>query len=212
MNILLRKLWILSSLMLVANAEIVFDLGVQQLQNTIGLDANGQNADVKMIPSRYNLPKTYVSTGLIYKNGTYTLKDSRWQDQFYVEIKNPISTWSVNFGVMYDLDESTHTIKFISDTGKTITLGMHYQKIYFNSPNDSQFIGDSSFSGWTDVIGSVTMDGSNVSFEVNGMNRTISVPNFSKLKYVSISILNDNLGSSYTSYSSLKSLTIGSGD
>lgn len=212
MNILLRKLWILSSLILVANADIVFDLNAQQLQNTIGLDANGQNADVKMTPSRYNLPKTYVSTGLFYKNGTYTLKDNLWQGIFYVEIKNPISTWSVDFGVLYYFYESAHTVKFISDTGKTITLGMHNRKIYFNSPNDSQYIADSSFSDWTDVIGSVTMDGSNVSFVVNGYTKTISVPNFSKLKYVSISIINDDLDSRYSKYSILKSLTIGSAD
>lgn len=212
MNILLRKLWILSSLILVANADIVFDLNAQQLQNTIGLDANGQNADVKMTPSRYNLPKTYVSTGLFYKNGTYTLKDNLWQGIFYVEIKNPISTWSVDFGVLYYFYLNTHTVKFISDTGKTITLGMHNRKIYFNSPNDSQYIAGDSFSDWTDVIGSVTMDGSNVSFVVNGYTKTISVPNFSKLKYVSISIINDNLDSRYSEYSILKSLTIGSAD
>ena len=210
MNMLLRKLWILMSLMLVANAEVVFDLNAQQLQNTIGLDANGQNADVKETPSRYNLPKTYISTGLIYKNGTYTLKDNSWKDQFYVEIKNPISTWSVNFGVEYYFYESTHTIKFISDTGKTITLGMHMGKIYFNSPNESQAV--SSFNGWTDVVGSVSMDGSTVSFEVNGMTKTITVSNFSKLKYVSISINNDDEDNSYKDYSILKSLTIGSSD
>jgi len=208
MNILLRKLWILTSLMLVANAEVVFDLNAQQLQNAIGLDANGQNADVKETPSRYNLPKTYVSTGLIYKSGTYTLKDNFWQDVFYVEIKNPISTWSVNFGAKYLFRESTHTIKFISDTGKTITLGMHYGKIYFNSPNASQAV--NSFDHWTDVVGRVSMDGDNVSFNVNGMSKTISVPNFSKLKYVSIAILHDDLG--YYTNSVLKSLTIGSSD
>ena len=209
MNILLRKLWILSSLMLVANAEIVFDLNAQQLQNTIGLDANGQNADVKETPSRYNLPKTYVSTGLIYTQGTYTLKNNKWQDQFYVEVKNPISEWSVNFGVKYYFYESSHTIKFISDTGKTIIIGMRKGKIYFNSPSNAQ---NMSFSGWTDVVGSVTMDGDNVTFEVNGIAKTISVPNFSKLKYVSISILNDDDGNYDRIYSVLKSLTIGSSD
>ena len=207
MNILLRKLWILSSLMLVANAEIVFDLNAQHLQNTIGLDANGQNADVKETPSRYNLPKTYVSTGLIYKNGTYTLKNNHWQDQFYVELKNPISTWSVDFGATYHFYYSVHTVKLISDTGKTITIGMHYHRIFFNS---SEVYINSGYSGWTDIIGSVSMDGSNVSFVVNGTSKTISVPNFSKLKYVSISIINDDIGGNRKSI--LKSLTIGSGD
>jgi len=209
MNIVLRKLWILTSLMLVANAEIVFDLNAQQLQNTIGLDANGQNADVKETPSRYNLPKTYVSTGLVYKQGTYTLNNNSWQDQFYVEVKNPISEWSVNFGVKYHFYESTHTIKFISDTGKTIIIGMKHGKIYFNSPSNAQ---NMSFSDWTDVVGSVSIDGSNVTFEVNGVTKTISVPNFSKLKYVSISILNDDEDNNFNYYSVLKSLTIGSSD
>jgi len=208
MNMLLRKLWILTSLMLLANAEIVFDLNAQQFQNAIGLDANGQNADVKETPSRYNLPKTYVSTGLIYKSGTYTLKDNFWQDVFYVEIKNPITHWSVDFGVRYDFDKSIHSIKFISDTGKTIILGMHEGKIYFNSPNESQSV--NNFYRWTDVVGRVSMNGSNVSFNINGMSKTISVPNFSKLKYVSIAILHDDLG--YYTNSVLKSLTIGSSD
>ena len=204
MNILLRKLWILSSLMLVANAEIVFDLNAQQLQNAIGLDANGQNVDVKETPSRYNLPKTYVSTGLIYKSGTYTLKNNQNQDIFYVEIKNPIVKWNVNFGVYHYFDSFTRAnIKFISDTGKTLIIGMLKNKIYFNSPADSL---TASFYNGTDIIGGVSMNGSNVSFEVNGMTKTINVPNFSKLKYVSIGI--------YDRYSNstLQSLTIGSSD
>jgi len=205
MNILLRKLWILSSLMLVANGEVIFDLNAQQLQNAIGLDANGQNTDVKETPSRYNLPETYVSTGLIYESGTYTLKKNKKQDIFYVEIKKPIVKWNVNFGVYHYFDKYTRAnIKFISDTGKTIIIGILKNKIYFNSPADS--LTTSSFYNWTDVIGNVTMDGSNVSFEVNGMTKTINVPNFSKLKYVSIGI--------YDRYSNsiLHSLTIGSSD
>jgi len=87
---------------------------------------------------------------------------------------------------------------------------MYKGKIYFNSPNESQAV--NSFDDWTDVVGSVSMDGSTVSFEVNGMTKTITVPNFSKLKYVSISINNDYYYSSDKNYSILKSLTIGSSD
>ena len=207
MNILLRKLWILSSLTLAANAEIVFDLNAQHLQNAIGLDANGQNVDVIETPSRYNLPKTYVSTGLIYQNGNYTLKNNSWQDQFYVEVKNPISTWNVNFGVTYNFDYAAHTIKFISDTGKTITIGMYEYRIFFNS---YEVYIDSGYYNWTDITGSVSMNGGNVDFVINGTTKAITVPNFSKLKYVSVSILNDYIGANTKSV--LKSLTIGSSD
>jgi len=201
MNILLRKLWIVTSLMLVANAEIVFDLNAQQFQNAIGKDANGQNADKIETPSRYNLPKTYVSTGLIYKDGTYTLENNQNKDKFYVEIKNPIEKWNVDFGVYHYIKYSTATIKFISDTGKTIIIGITRGKIYFNSPDNSH---NTNYYVAETFRGSVSMHGNNVSFNVNGIRKTISVENFSKLKYVSIDIYDRY------NYSTLQSLTIGS--
>jgi len=216
MNILLRKLWILSSLMLAANAEIVFNLDDQEFQNASGKDANGQTTEVKEITSRYNLPKTYVSTGLVYTGGDtgkgYTLKGNRVQDQFRVELKSPISTWNVNFSVSWYFDECTHTIKFTSDTGKTIIMGMTDGKIYFNS-KEKYVTFYFPYLYYITTEATVSMDGSNVTFNVPGMGiKTITIPNFSKLKYVSITILNDDKDLNFNYFSKLKSLTIGSAD
>ena len=211
MNILLRKLWILTSLILAANAETIFYLKSQHFQNAMGKDANGQNAKVIETPSRYNLPKVYVSTGLVQnKNGTYTLGENKWQDQFYVELKNPVSTWSVDFDASYYFRYALRTIKFISDTGQTITLGMSRYGFYFNS-EVSEYT-DNTYRVY--LTGTVSMNGSKVTFDIDRMKepKTMTVSNFSKLKYVSISILDDELGASSYYYDILNSLRISSSD
>ena len=86
---------------------------------------------------------------------------------------------------------------------------MYEDRIFFNS---SKVYIDSGYYNWTDITGSVSMNGGNVNFVINGTTKAITVPNFSKLKYVSMSILNDYISSSFNRKSVLKSLTNGSSD
>ena len=89
--------------------ETVFDLTAQHFSNS--LDGQGEGA-------RYDLPKTYVSTALKYEAGHYGRTTSFTSQKMDVEIKTPLTNWSVSFDMSYHLSSDTHPIRFIKPLTK----------------------------------------------------------------------------------------------
>ena len=163
-------------------AETIFELTAQHFSNSI--DGNGAGA-------RYDLSKTYVSTALKYESGHYTRTTSSSSQKLDVEIKTPLSDWAVSFDMSYYLSSENHPIRFTSDTGKTIIVSFEYNEIFLNGT--LVYSNNSRLERRTEVIGTLEKSGNSVRLSVNGyFTQTINVSNFSKLKFVSVSLLHDN--------------------
>ena len=164
-------------------AEILFDLHAQHFSNV---------KDGNLEFGRYDLPKVYVSTAAKNYYGTYEAKD------FIVDIKNPPASWSVTFDLQTYLYDTTRTLSFVSDTGKTILVTFTNNKIIFDGYEQSV----SYMYRYASISGTLTKEGDQVVLRVNGFyERTATVPSFSKLKLVKIPL---------TTNSIMTALTIGS--
>jgi len=164
----------------VLTAETIFELSAQHFSNSI--EGNGVGA-------RYNLSKTYVSTSLSYVNGNYKTPRDTHSSNFNVEIKNPLLVWSVSFDMSYYLDNEYHPIRFTSDTGKTIIISFANKRIYFN---DKPVLDDRYFGYSEEIMLNLSKDGNKVKLIINGDTlSTIDVANFSKLKFVKVSVIHE---------------------
>lgn len=170
--------------MLFANvlmAETIFDLGAQHFSNSI--DGNGEGA-------RYDLPKVYVSTPLKYESGHYGRTTSDSSQKLDIEIKTPLSTWSVSFDMSYYLNSNIHPIRFTSDTGKTIIISFEWNEIFLNG--SSVYQNYNRLEQRTEVVGTLSKNGDSVTLSVNGyFTQTVNISNFSKLKFISVSLVKD---------------------
>jgi hypothetical protein len=176
------------------HAEIIFDLSAQHFSNS--LDGQGEGA-------RYDLPKAYVSTALKYQDGHYLLTTFSASQKMEIEIKNPLSDWSVSFDMSYYLYYETHPIRFTSDTGKTIIVSFEDGEIFLNGSQ----IYNGNISQREEIVGTLSKNGNSVTLSVNGyVTKTINISNFSKLKFVSVSLVPDSHGDV------MNGLTIGTSD
>jgi len=178
------------------SAGNIFDLHAQHFSNSIDGDGVG---------AKYDLPKVYVSTALKYENGVYALTTSSATQTMSVEIKTPPVNWSVSFDVSYYLYyiDNSHPIRFTSDTGKTITVSFKRHEIYLNGVKI--YTNANYFEFREAITGTITKSGNTVTCTIAGyVSKTITVSNFSKLKYVNVSLLHDN------NYDYLNGLNIGS--
>jgi len=185
-------------------AGIVFDLDKQQFANS-----NNQNYDIYSKTSRYDLPQVYVTLGGIpYHHGYYEGSSGR---SFNIEMKQSLLSWNVSIDVLYNLYQKAHTIRFTSDTGKTILLSFKRGKVYFNG--NKVFDLSTSSNSYTFTI-TVSKYNDTVSLSINGsLSTTISVPSFSKLKFVNTALLSDqSYGGTGHQRDKLYGLNIGTDD
>jgi len=200
MRKLLKSALLLTALSCALTAETIFNLGAQHFSNS--LDGEGEAA-------RYNLPKCYVTTGLKYSNGRYVKAYSLGVEGMDVEIKTPSSNWSVSFDMSYYIGDEDHTVRLTSDTGKTLIVVFRMHEIYFNG---EKIYGSDRFERRELVSFNVTKSGDEVTFTTGFVTKTITFSNFSKLKFVHVS-LNHELYDSYhpeNYYDYLIGLNIGS--
>jgi len=177
MKKLLKTALLATALTSLLTAGTIFDLSAQHFSNS--LDGDG-------VGGRYDLPKCYVSTALKYVNGSYNLTNGATQNMA-VEIKTPPSNWSVTFDMSYYLYDDTHQVRLTSDTGKTIIVAFRYNQIYLNGTviyNDSNVL-----EGRTPVSCTISKSGNTVTVTTGLKTKAITVSNFSKLKFVNISVL-----------------------
>ena len=166
------------------SAGNIFDLHAQHFSNSI--DGEGEGA-------KYNLPRVYVSTALKYENGVYALTTFDAAQTMSVEIKIPPANWSVSFDMSYYLYYNTHPIRFTSDTGKSITLSFTANTITLNGVNI--YYRANSILGREEMTGTISKNGNTVTCTIAGyVTKTITVSDFSRLKYVNVSLVHDSDG------------------
>ena len=181
MKKLLKSTLLLTALSSALTAGTIFDLSAQHFSNS--LDGEGVGA-------RYDLPNVYVSTALKYTAGLYTPTTNRATQTMAVEIKTPPSNWSVSFDMSYYLYTKVHPIRLTSDTGKTITVSFAKRKISLNAESISE---PTNFYYRKEITGTITKSGNTVTCQIAGyVTKTITVSNFSKLKFINVSLLLDH--------------------
>jgi len=183
MKKLLTTALLTTALTSLLTAGTIFDLSAQHFSNS--LDGDG-------VGGRYDLPKCYVSTALKYTNGIYALTTSPASQTMAVEIKTPPSNWSVSFDMSYHIygwANVPHPVRITSDTGKTITVTFMSDGIYLNGVR----IYKKGFDDRYGISGTVTKTGNSVTCQIAGyVIKTINIENFSKLKFVNVTLSYDN--------------------
>jgi len=180
MKKILKSALLVTALTNLLTAGTIFDLQAQHFSNSN--DGDG-------VAAKYDLPNVYVSTALKYINGFYTLVSTSTQTMS-VELKSPPANWSVSFDMSYYLNNQTHPIRFTSDTGRTITVTFKYYYIFLNGV---KIYNGSSLDGSEAVTGTITKSGNTVTCTIAGfVTKTITVSDFSNLKFVNVSLLHDS--------------------
>ena len=195
MKKLLKSALLMTALSSALTAGTIFDLTAQHFSNS--LDGDGVGA-------RYDLPNVYVSTALKYIGGYYAVTGYNTQTMA-VEIKTPPSNWSVSFDISYFLSEQTHSIRLTSDSGKTIIVAFRYNQIYLNGK--VIYTDQNTLEGRAPVSFTISKSGNTITLITNLKTEKITVSNFSKLKFLNISLLRDE-----GRYDYLNGLNISSSD
>ena len=156
-------------------AEVVFDLGAQQL-------SNAQDGVYKL--SSYDVGESIVSTGMVSIDGAYHTKAGR-RGNVSVQLKEPKSNWGVTLSMYCYLDSDGCGITLLSESGASINISMDYQylSIDTNKTASNQFIND------TDIHGSIQQiqDSDDISININGFQHIVTKPAF-KLAHINISL------------------------
>ena len=162
-------------------AEIIFDLGAQQLSES-------QKGSYKL--SSYDLGKSIVSTGLASgENGAYQARPYS-SGSFTAQIKEPKSNWGVTFNMYCYLYDDGCGTTLIDEDGNTINIALERSSI---SVEGNQTIID-TISRTTNIQGSIhTIKNSNeIEIIINGAYKyRVTKPNF-KIAQITLSIATDN--------------------
>ena len=176
-------------------ADVVFDLGAQQLSNSV---------DGDYIDATYDAGDSIVSTGLAQVNGYYRAKEYR-TGHFSVQVKQPKTQWAVSFNMYVYLafnraDGSSITLT--SSNGQAINIYIEREHIAVEGTTL-----DTGLSGGEVISGTIQKNGNNIDIIINGSYVFhISKPNF-KLEQFNIILATDS--SNYIDYiDKLNNLTI----
>lgn len=184
MKKLLISTYILASLSGALNAKVVFDMGAQQLSNSV----EGNFKD-----STYDVGDALVSTALAFKDGAYQPKgvaDSA--GSFKVQVKEPQAKWAVTFAMQCDFGYQGGGcgVSLLGSNGKAISM-------FFDADTVSvggKTIKDDGFTKTGDVSsinGSAEMDGDTIRVVINGQyDFNITKPSF-KLAHVNLSVFHN---------------------
>lgn len=181
----------------VAVAGIAFDLQAQHFSKAIEGEYQG---------ARYELPEAFVTTNLKYVDGTYLTQSNT--GNLNVEVKTPVSEWSVSVDAYYILGtdyKKTRTIKMTSENGESILISFRNDAITFNgekvyTPGERKR-----------MTVAVTQNTSQISLVINGVAAgTATRETFGKLKYVDVQAIHESDNSVGTDYDYINGLTIGS--
>jgi hypothetical protein len=179
-------------------AEVVFDLGAQQL-------SNAQDGIYKV--SSYDVGKSIIATGMISNKGTYQPKIAN-RGSMSVQIKEPKPNWGVTFSMYCYLYNDGCGVTLLSKSGASINISLnyHYLSIDGNQTTSNQF----KFN--TDVYGSIQQiqNSDNISININGFQNIITKPNF-KLAHIDIGLSGIEHSNGYR-LDSINSLAISTSD
>lgn len=178
-------------------AQTVFDLGAQELYNSVEQNYKG---------GAYDLGTSIASTGMAFKNGRYEPK-ALSSGGFSVQVKEPKPHWSVNFDMYCYLYSDGCSVDLIGDNGQAINILFERYNIRVNgvAVNDTNF-------GYEEVIGGA-IDGydDNISVNVAGRQFNFNMPNFN-LANVSIGLSSEYGENSTIRIDGLSALSVTSSD
>ena len=180
MKKLLISTYILASLSGALNAKVVFDMGAQQLSNSV----EGNFKD-----STYDVGDALVSTALAFKDGAYQPKDAPISSgSFKVQVKEPKDKWAVTFDMKCKVANNAGcSASLLSSNGKAVSMFFADDTISVGGKKiiDDDFTNSGGLSG---INCSAEMDGDTIKVVINGQyDFNITKPNF-KLAHVNISV------------------------
>ncbi len=199
-----------------AQAEVVFDLGAQQLYYPITklADSYGDYTIDQFREASYDTGKAIASTGMTSVNGYYRPEGDR-TGNFGVQIKEPKANSAVTFGMYCYLDDDGCSVQLLGSDGKAININFDY---FYNY--DKGWYGRTSVDGQylygignkeTNINGAVEINPTNITVTINGTYKfTIDKPNF-KLATVNVSLYTDS-ASSIDYIDKLTSLSVSNSD
>ena len=179
-------------------AEVVFDLGAQQL-------SNAQDGVYKM--SSYDVGESIIATGMISTNGVYKPKAAN-RGGMSVQVKEPKENWGVTFSMYCYLYSDGCGVTLLSKDGASINITMVNTLI---SIDDKKIKPTTKFYNATDIYGSIQQikNSNDISININGYKHTISKPDF-KLAHIDIGI--SGLEGTNSRIDSINSLAISTSD
>ena len=192
MNKIIKSTLLTTLLSSTLMAEVVFDLGAQQL-------SNAEDGVYKM--SSYDVGKSIVATGLVSSNGVYQPKVGN-RGGMSVQLKEPKPKWGVTFSMYCYLYSDGCGVTLLSKDGASINISLdaNYLSIDGNKTQSNQF-----YSA-TDIYGSIQQlpNSDDISININGFKDIITKPNF-KLAHINIGIsdIEGNLNQYFDNISSL---------
>ena len=199
MNKILKSTLFATLLSSTLMADVVFDLGAQQL-------SNAQDGVYKM--SSYDVGQSIVATGMVSNNGVYKPKANN-RGGMSVQIKEPKPKWGVTFSMYCYLYSDGCGVTLLSKDGASINISLNYNYLSIDG-NQTQ---SNQFTHSTDVYGSIQQipNSDDITININGFQNTITKPNF-KLAHIDIG-LSGIEGSSYQSrIDSINSLAVSTSD
>lgn len=180
MKKLLISTYILASLSGALNAKVVFDMGAQQLSNSV----EGNFKD-----STYDVGDALVSTALAFKDGAYQPKDvANSAGSFKVQVKEPQAKWAVTFAMRCNFNYGGCGVSLLGSNGKAVSMFFADDTISVGGKKiiDEKFANYPSYT--KSINGSAEMDGDTIKVVINGQyDFNITKPNF-KLAHVNMSV------------------------
>ncbi len=157
---------VLSLLSSCAMAEVIFDLGAQQLSNSV---------DGNYVDATYDAGDSIVSTGLAHVDGYYRAKEQS-TGHFGVQVKQPQSQWAVSFNMYVYIDAGAEGSSLIltSSSGQAVNIYIDYNKISVAGTTM-----DADTSAGKVISGSIEMNGNTIDIVINGSYEFhVEKPNF----------------------------------
>lgn len=201
----------------VAMADVVFDLGAQQLYYpaTKLTDSNGYDTIDQYQEATYDTGAAIVSTGLTSVNGYYRPMEKR-NGYFGVSIKEPKANTAISFSMYCYLNDDGCSIELLDKNAQAVNISFHYYSDYSNNlygkiSTAGQFaygIGNND----TSINGTIEIDPTNIHISINGGTFAFDVPKTGfELKKVNFSLYTE--GSTYIDYTDkLNALSISTSD
>ena len=135
-------------------AEVVFNLGVQQLSNSV----EGNYKD-----STYDVGTAIVSTSMAFVEGAY-LPKAYSTGSFSVQIKEPKPQWAVSVNMYSYLNNDGSSITLLGSNGQSTAVFFDYQKISVEGTT----ITDNMFGLGETINVTIQMNEGSIDFVING--------------------------------------------
>lgn len=136
-------------------ADVVFDLGAQQLSNSV---------DGEYIDATYDAGDSIISTGLAHVDGYYRAKDHR-TGHFSVQVKQPQAQWAISFNMYIYIHSGGEgsSMTLTSSSGQAVNIYIGYGYISVAGTTI-----ETNINGESILSGSIQMNGNNIDIIING--------------------------------------------